>query len=88
MLLLLIGAFGFTATGENLIEADGAQFLGALEVNGLDTAIHIVAGLVLLLASRTFITGADQVFYIVSAVLLLAAGVFLDRNAETREPAV
>lgn len=70
-LLLLIGAFGFTATGSNFIGAEGALFLGIFEVNGLENLIHIVTGLVLLLASRNLATLAARTNIGVGAFYLI-----------------
>jgi hypothetical protein len=77
ILFILVGAYGFTATGMGNMEADptrAPQLLGLFAVNVLHNVVHILFGIWGLAASRTYSAARSYArvggaLYLVLAVL-------------------
>ena len=76
IVFLLVGAYGFTATGMSNMEADPArapQLLGLFAVNVLHNVVHVLFGIWGLVASRTY--GAARSYARVAGALYLVLAV-------------
>ena len=76
IVFLLVGAYGFTATGMSNMEADPArapQLLGLFAVNVLHNVVHVLFGIWGLVASRTY--GAARSYARIAGALYLVLAV-------------
>jgi hypothetical protein len=86
LIFLLLGALSFTALGDPNLYGDGGNLLfGAFQVSGLLIAFRIIAGLVLLLATRDTVLGSARTNISVGVVTLLiaVAAPFIDSAVDT-----
>lgn len=86
LIFLILGALSFTALGDPNLYGDGGNMLfGAFQVSGLLIAVRIIAGLVLLLATRDSVFGSARTNISVGVVTLLiaVAAPFIDSAVDT-----